>query len=187
MVLLAAAAPRSAAAAPPEPPNPPRREPPVVVALLAGVATALFPLALGAMHTAGESSNAPTDGPRNVGFAVAGAGFALSPFVAHVTLGEWDRAAAFAAAPVASELTICTLLTLQPDTVFHGTVGSRLTFGILFTADVLGAAVGLVDVMMAGERAHPAGKRASGWPLHGVTLAPAVGRGSEGIILGGTL
>ena len=158
-LLLVAAAPRGAEAAPPDPP--------VVLALVAGVATAFFPLALGAMHTAGQNSNAPTDGPRNVGFAVAGAGFALSPLVTHVVLGEWDRAAAFSAVPMASEIAIGTLLTLQPDTVFHGTVGSRTTFALLFTADVLGAAVSLVDVMMAGERAHPGKRRApssTAWP-----------------------
>lgn len=168
LVLLAAVAPRSALAAPPDPLDPPPRpEPPVVVALVAGVATALFPLALGAMHTAGADPNALTDGPRNVGFAVAGVGFALSPLAAHVALGEWDRAAAFAAVPVASEIAMSTLFAARPETVFHGTVGSRTTFALLFTADVLGAALGLVDVMMASERARP-GKRRG--PVRGGSL-----------------
>ncbi len=157
----------------------------MVLALVAGVATALFPLALGAMHTAGENASSPTDGPRDVGFAVAGVGFALSPLVTHAVLGEWERAAAFSAVPVASEIAIATQFTVQPQTVFHGTVGSRTTFALLFSADVLGAAVSLVDVMMVGERA---GKRRARtgtlWPLPRIVLGPGGGRA---LVLGGTL
>lgn len=184
LLLAAVASPRSAAAAPSDPPDPPHRgDPPVTLAIVAGVATAFFPLVLGAMYTA----NAGSDGQRNVGYAVAGAGIALSPLAGHAVLGEWNRAAAFGAVPVASELAICGLVTAEPDAVFHGTVLTRTSFGILYSFDIFGAALGIVDVMMARERWRPDGKRGAGWPLHGVTLAPRFGRANAGVVLGGTL
>jgi hypothetical protein len=184
LLLAAAASPRSAAAAPPDPPDPPRRaDPPIGVAIVAGVATALFPVALGAMYTASAGS----DGQRNVGYVVGGAGLSLSPLAAHAVLGEWERAAAFGAVPVASEIAMCALVTAQPDAVFHGTVLSRTSFGILYSFDVFGAAAGIVDVMVAAERRSPDGKRSAWWPLPHVTLAPSVGRTHAGLVLGGTL
>ena len=173
-----AAPPEAALIAAPLPPAPPRvRPPPIAVALTVGVATALIPLALGTMHTAGAIS----DGSRDVGYAVAGAGFALSPIVAHVALGQWKRAAAFGAVPVATELGIIGLVSAFPDAVFHRSQGSRTAFALLFTADVLGAALGLVDVMLAGERARAAPA------LGGLTLLPTVGRGQAGLVVGGML
>ena len=184
LLLAAAASPRSAAADPPDPPDPPRRaHPPIVVAIVAGVATAFFPIVLGAMYTASAGS----DGQRDVGYVVGSAGLALSPLAAHAVLGEWGRAAAFGAAPVASELALCALVTAQPDAVFHGTTLSRTTFGVLYSIDVFGAALGIVDVMMAAERRLPDAKRGAGWPLPRVTLAPSMGPAHAGLVLGGTL
>jgi hypothetical protein len=181
LLLAAATSTRRAAAAPPEASDPSSSaEARVPLALFSGVAVALVPIALGAIHTAGASA----DGPRNVGYAVAGVGPALSPLVAHAVFGEWGRAAVFGALPVASEIALCAFLTAQPDAVFHGTAGSRTTFGLLFSADIFGAALGLVDVMMAPERARDAAKRTA---LHGVTLAPLAGPGRAGLVLGGTL
>jgi hypothetical protein len=158
---------------------PPRRArraaPNLAVAFVAGAATALIPLALGAAHAA----TAVGDGQRSVGYAVGGAGLALSPIVAHVVLGEWQRAAAFGAAPVASEIAICSIMTAQPDYIFHGTVFSRTVFAVLFSIDVFGAAAGLWDVAMADDPKRPfAGK---------LTIAPTLGQGRFGITAGGTL
>ncbi len=185
-VLLAAlASARSAAAAPPDAPDPQEREPDVTIALVSGVATAMLPIALGAIHTSSEPVK--DYGARNVGFAVAGVGPALAPIVAHAVLGEWKRAAAFGAVPVASEIAISAFLQAYPAGVFNGTVGSRTTFGILYTADLLGAAVGLVDVMMAPERARERRASASRSRGIGLTLVPSVGPGHAGIVLGGAL
>jgi hypothetical protein len=177
-----AAPPEAALAAVPLPPPPPpapapRGAPPIAIALTAGVATALIPLALGTAHTAGAIS----DGSRDVGYVVAGAGFALAPIVAHAALGEWKRAAAFGAVPVASEIAIIGLVSAVPDAVFHRTQGSRTAFALLFSADVFGAALGLVDVMLAGERARAAPV------LHGLTVVPSVGRDHAGLVIGGML
>lgn len=156
---------------------PPDAAPPTALALTAGVATALIPLALGTWHTAGASS----DASRDAGYVVAGAGFALAPVVAHVALGEWKRAAAFGAAPLAAELGIIALVSAFPDAVFHRTVGSRTAFALLFSVDVFGAALGLVDVMLAGDRARAAPS------LGGVTIVPSIGRDHGGILIGGRL
>ena len=156
------------------------RVPPIAIALTAGVATALIPLALGTSHTAA----AVTDPSRDAGYVVAGAGFALAPIVAHAVLGEWKRAAAFGAAPVAVELGVIALVSALPDAVFHRTQGSRTVFALLFSVDVFGAALGLVDVMLAGDRARAA-RAAPSWG--GLTLVPSVGRDHAGIVLGGML
>jgi hypothetical protein len=176
------------AAAPPEGADasgPPAPEPPVALAVVAGVVTAFVPMVIGALHVA----NAPTttDGPRDVGYAVAGVGPALSPIIAHSVLGEWKRAAAFGAPTVASEIAVCAFVAIEPDGVFHGTVGSRTAFGLLFSADVFGAAIGIVDVMMARERWSPRGRRAARAPWRDVSFAPRIGRGQAGFVLGGTL
>ncbi len=120
------------------------------------------------------------DASRNVGFAVAGVGPARAPIVAPAVVRAWSRAAAFSAVPVASEIALCAFLQAQPDAVFHGSIGSRTAFALIYTADILGAAVGIVDVMMAPERAR---RRAAG----GFTLAPTFGHGHAGVVLGGPL
>src|SRR5690242_4296177 len=94
ILLASTIAPGLAAAAPPEvPPLAPRRawRPPVALAILAGAATALIPLAIGSSLAAAGT----TDGAKDVGLGIAGAGIALSPIVAHGVLGEWRRAMAF--------------------------------------------------------------------------------------------
>jgi hypothetical protein len=183
-LLLPALAEGSAAAAETDPPEGPRAEPPIMVALVAGMATAIVPLVLGGLHTA-AAANAVTDGPRNVGYAVGGVGPALAPIVAHAVLGEWGRAAAFGAVPVASEIAVCALVTAVPDGVFHGTTLSRTGFALLYSADLFGAAVGLVDVMLARDRLRARGRKAAG--LSAFTLAPSGGRGHAGLVLGGSL
>ena len=177
-LLASMASPGRSFAAPPD--AAPSAAPPIALAITAGVATALIPLALGASHTAGAVS----DASRDAGYVVAGAGFALAPVVAHVALGEWRRAAAFGAAPLAAELGIIALVSAFPDAVFHRTVGSRTAFALLFSVDVFAAALGLVDVMLAGDRARAARTAPA---LGGVTIVPSIGRDHGGILIGGRL
>lgn len=174
---LAAVAPRMAAASPGEGALP--GDPPVALALATGAATALIPLAIGAAHTA----NAVTYPSRNVGMMVAGAGFALSPIVAHIVLGEWARAAAFGAAPVAAEIGIITLTTVEPSAIFGATKGTRTAFGFMFSVGAFSAALGLVDVALARDRVRDRLPKA----LRGVTLTPTIGPGTAGLFLGGPL
>jgi hypothetical protein len=142
----------------------------------------LLPLILGVTHTADSVS----DPARDAGFAVAGVGCALAPFVSHVVLGEYARGAAFSAVPVAAELGVVALVTARPDAIFHGTQLSRTTFGVLFSFDVFGAALGLIDAAMAPERARALAGGGARRPS-GVTIVPSLGRGHAGILVGGTL
>jgi hypothetical protein len=187
LLLGAALTPRSAAAAEADVAN--EAEPPVTIAVVAGFATAILPIVIGVANNATASTT--TFGPRNVGYAVAGVGPALSPIVAHLVLGEWARAAAFGAVPVAAEVGMCSLMAAEPGSVFSGTVGTRTLFGLLVSADLFGAGVGMVDVMMAKERWRARKKgptaRLAADPLHGLRLAPFGGVGRAGLSLGGVL
>jgi hypothetical protein len=156
----------------------------VEVALVAGALTTLVPIILGVLHTAGQSPEA--DGPRDVGLVVSGVGPALAPVVAHLVLGEYRRAALFGALPVAAEVGIGAYLAAQPGAVFHGTEASRFAFAALYTVDLLGAAVGMVDVMMARERARLERRRGPDVLGH-FTVAPRLGPTQAGIVIGGVL
>lgn len=156
-----------------------------LMAFLTGAVTALIPMAIGATI----ADRGKDDPAKNVGLLVAGAGLALSPFTAHAVAGEWKRGAAFSAVPVATEIAISVLLATRPDAVYHGDKASRTAFGILFTADVFIAALGLVDASFAGDRkreraAHPPAKSAAPRLRY---VAPTAPGGGFGLTLGGTL
>ncbi|APR85123.1 Hypothetical protein A7982_10472 [Minicystis rosea] len=178
LTVFATAAPLQAAAAPPSEPVL-VAEPPVGVALAAGAATALIPLGLGALRTA-DGATRPA---RNAGFLVAGAGLALSPIISHIVVGEYARAAVFGAAPVAAEIAMIALTSVNPDAVFAGTTVTRTTFGVLFSVGVFGAALGLVDVALAGGRARERAAK----PRTGLHVAPLFGGGVTGLSVGGIL
>lgn len=179
--LAVAAAARPAAASPADGPRP--GDPPVAVALATGTATALIPLVLGVMHTASVSTN----GSRNVGLMVAGAGFTLSPLISHIVLGEYARGAAFSAVPLAAEIAMIALVSVNPDAVFAASTGTRTTFGALFSFGIFSATLGLVDVALARDRWRDRARDRLPRPLRGLTLAPMIGREGGGLLLGGTL
>jgi hypothetical protein len=156
-----------------------------LLAFVTGAVTALVPVAIGATI----ADRGKDDAAKNVGLIVAGAGVALSPFTAHAVAGEWKRAAAFSAVPVATEIAVSIFLTARPDAVYHGTKITRTTFGILFTTDVFIAALGLVDASFAADRQR---ERASLPPAKSAGprlryASPTVAGGGFGLTLGGTL
>jgi hypothetical protein len=157
-------------------------DPPVATAVVASMATILVPLVIGVSFVTAQAQIAATDGLRNAGFAVSGVGPALAPIVGHVVLGEWGRAAAFGAPTVAAEIALSAYLAAMPDAAFQGTAGTRLGFGMIYTADLLGAAIGILDVMMVRER-----RRRGPGPLGGVHAIPVLGAGRAGIAVGGAL
>ena len=144
-----------------------------------GMATTLVPLVIGV-----EAYSPPAEGQdrrhgraaQRVGFAVSGVGPALGPIVGHVVLGEWGRAAAFGAPPIAAEVALSAYLAAMPDAAFQGTAGARASaFGLLYSADLFGAAIGVLDVMMAHERA----RRRQAWPGSSRGRARAAERGGR--------
>jgi hypothetical protein len=179
LLLLASASPARAEAPDEKTPT----DPPVAIAVVSGVATTLLPMVLGATYTAAHQ----TDGARNVGVTVSGMGPVLAPIVAHAVLGEWKRAAAFAALPAACEIGIASFLTAQPDAVFHGTVGTRTLFGLLYSFDIFSGALGIVDAMMVRDRARFGAPRGTAGLLGSLVLSPSFGPGRAGLAIGGSL
>jgi hypothetical protein len=161
---------------------PPSVDPPVTTALVASMATILVPVVIGLSFVTAQAQVPATDGLRNAGFAVSGVGPALAPIVGHVVLGEWGRAAAFGAPTVAAEVALSAYLAAMPDAAFQGTAATRLGFGLMYSADLFGAAIGVLDVMMVRERR---GRRPG--PLDGVRVMPMVSAGRAGIVVGGAL
>lgn len=185
LALLALLAPRTAAAEESAPPARDDDDTTGLIAFVTGAVTALVPVAVGATI----ADRGHDDPAKNVGLLVAGAGLALSPFTAHAAAGEWKRAAAFSAIPVASEIAISILLAARPDAVYHGDKYTRTTFGILFSVDVFIAALGVVDASFAGDRAR---ERAAAPPAKSAaprlrSVSPTVAGGGFGLTLGGTL
>jgi hypothetical protein len=187
--LVALAAPPAAAAdaitAPAIAPPAPDDDSTGLLAFITGAATAIVPVAIGATI----ADRGQSDSAKNVGLVVAGAGVALAPFTAHAVAGEWKRAAAFSAVPIATEIAISVLLAARPDAVYHGDKITRTTFGVLFTADVFIAALGLVDASFTGDRRK---ERALATPAKSAAptlryLSPTVAGGGFGLTLGGTL
>ncbi len=156
-----------------------------LLAFVTGAATALVPVAIGATI----ADRGKTDPAKNTGLIVAGAGVALAPFTAHAINGEWKRAAAFSAVPIATEIAISALLAARPDAVYQGDKITRTIFGVLFTTDVFIAALGIVDASFAGDRKR---ERALAVPAKSAAptlryLSPTVAGGGFGLTLGGTL
>lgn len=138
-------------------------------ALGVGFATLAFPVGIGAVRTA----TGTTSGQKNAGFMIAGAGLALAPVSAHVVVGEIGRGVALGIPPAIGEMGIVSLFAANEDAAFHGSETTRTTFGALFTLAIVGAAVGLVDASLAGDR------------LPAVSVTPRAG--GAAISIGGAL
>jgi hypothetical protein len=151
----------------------PIAEPNEGLALMTGAAAAIIPITLGAALM----SSGKTSAEKNLGFAIAGAGFGLAPIVSHAVLGEFRRAALFGALPALSEIGMVAVMASREDAVFHGSTLSRTTFGVLFCVDVVFSMIGLIDAAMAGDRAR--GK--------GFILAPSIAHDRIGLTASGAL
>src|SRR5262252_333971 len=72
---------------------------PKLASILAGVASAILPLAIGGGIAAGAELD--DTARRRAGLDVLAAGFAIAPVVSHLVAREWWRALIFGIAPVA--------------------------------------------------------------------------------------
>jgi hypothetical protein len=163
----ASEAPRPALAAPP-----PGRRPLVAVSLVAGLLTALVPMAVGGSLLANDD-----DDSKHRGIYVMQSGLLLAPFVSHAVAGEWARGALFALPGVAGEAAMVGILTAYPDVSSQGLPQSRIPFAACLGLSLGGAAAGLVDSLLAGER----------WDRRHLRLAPSLGPHQAAILVGGTL
>jgi len=141
-------------------------------ALIVGSLTATLPFLAGATLIATGTDITQ----RNAGTYLAEAGLVLAPLTAHGVMGEWGRGLLHSAWPAVGMGGMTTLLLLRPDVVEGGTLGTQYAYVSIMIFTVFSSAVGVADAMRAKERARAP-----------VRVAPMVGNGRVGIVLGGTL
>ncbi|MDB4971502.1 MAG: hypothetical protein JWN44_7191 [Myxococcales bacterium] len=147
-------------------------EPPSGAALGTGVALGAASLLAGGVLFASSDD----DALRKAAIYVALAGLTIAPAVAHLTAREYKRAAIFAALPLAGFITSAIVLQVDPSVTRLGSAETRTSFGIAMCAGIVGATVGLIDVMGASDR----------WRArHPVVVAPTVVSAGGGLVLGG--
>src|SRR5579859_55751 len=174
-VLFASPARAQQPAAPEAPPSA-ESAPDPVAALLVGGATIFAGFTAGATIIAtGSDLGSPSDAAARqtqIGWWVMEGGFALAPLTAHAVVGEWGRGALFSAVPTLTGLGTIPVFLEQPAAVEHGTLEEQRVMYVLYGVGLVGAVVGVVDAAFAP------GRRA-------VHVAPMVGSGRAGLVLGG--
>ena len=151
---------------------PPARaaDPDPAIALAVGAATLVAGFAVGGtvMATSGESPAA-----NEAGWMALESSFVLAPFVSHAMVGEWGRGALFATVPAATTLGTIPVFLVSPQGVDHGTLPAQRVMWALFCTGLAASLVGVVDT------AFSPGRR--------VQVAPMLGRGEAGLVVGGVL
>jgi hypothetical protein len=141
---------------------------PVVVGLVAGTATQMVSLGVGA----GIMALGKTDSVRAGGALLASTGLTVAPFLAHAIVGEWARGALFTLLPAAAEGVMMTIIGVRPDIVQHGELAQQYVFVASFVSSVVLSSVGVVDAALAGYRAR-------------LRVAPLANANTAGLALGG--
>jgi hypothetical protein len=167
--VLASLTSTAAMAADPETPPPPPK-PDAVLAGIVGSATAFVGFAVGATIMGQTGDNSPV---AMAGWLTMEGGLALAPLTAHAVVGEWGRGLAFSALPMATTLGTIPIFLYNEGAVVHGTLPQQRWMYIFVCTDILASSIGVVDAVFAPKRA-----------LH---IAPMVGRGEYGLVLGGAL
>jgi hypothetical protein len=147
-------------------------EPPTGVAVGTGVGLGAVSLLAGGVLFASTSD----DSLRKAAVYISLAGLTLAPALAHLTVREYKRAAIFSALPLAGFITSAIVMAVDPAVTREGSAETRTSFGIAMCAGIVGATVGLIDVMGATDRYRE---------RHRVLIAPAVVSGGGGAVVGG--
>jgi hypothetical protein len=151
---------------------PARAEPDPGVGVVVGAATVLAGLTVGATVTAtAHGSNVST----NSGWLIMESGFALAPWTAHATQGQWMRGLAFAALPTAAAGGTIGLFDYAPGVVLSGTIVQQRILWGLFCTGLASSVVGVIDVTLARPR------------VGRIALTPVAAPGQVGLELGGAL
>jgi hypothetical protein len=153
------------------------RDPALAVAIGAATIFAGFAVGgtlIGLTAHPNAAEDVPSDTARNIAgwFAIQG-GLALAPLTSHAVTGEWARGAAFAAVPTATTLASIPVFAVNPDVVDHGTLEQQRWLWGFLCGGMAAAAVGVVDAAFAPGRA--------------IRVAPTVGPGTAGLVVGGML
>ena len=160
-------------------------EPPVGWSIAAGLTVALVPLIIGGALSAPEHNtgqpDVSLDARLNAGLYIMQAGLALAPIVSHLIAHEWKRAAIFGAAPTVALIALAVINSAYPDATairVQGNVPTRAAIGSMLLLSFLSSGFGLIDSLLAGERARAPGR---------LSVIPTLGPGSVGLSIGSTL
>jgi hypothetical protein len=154
-------------------------EPDPSVGVVVGAATLVAGFTVGGalMGTTAHATPAgdrPSDTPRNTaGWFTMETGFVLAPLLAHGIEGEWARGGVVAAIPAATLVATIPIFLQTPGAVSQATIPQERWMLGLFCAGMAVSIGGIVDAAFAPGRS-----------LH---LAPSIGPGTAGLVLGGAL
>ena len=139
-----------------------------------GCALALASMAVGG----GISGGSEGERARRTGIEILVGGLALAPTVSHLIAGEWKRAAVFGGASLSLAIFTTVLVEESTAVLDGGEKTSRIPFGIAIAAQVAVSTAGLIDSLMAGERARR---------RQALAVMPLLGSKTLGLSLGGLL
>jgi hypothetical protein len=140
----------------------------------AGCGLALASMAIGG----GLAAASDNDRQRKTGIEILAGGLALAPAVSHLIGGEGRRAAVFGGLSVSLAAVAIGLLEGSHDLLNVGRRIHRVPFGAALAMELLVSTGGLVDSLMAGERARARQR---------VAVFPVVARHALGLSVGGPL
>ncbi|MGH7296503.1 MAG: hypothetical protein ACRELB_16315 [Polyangiaceae bacterium] len=145
-------------------------DPDPALAVAVGAATLVVGFAVGGSIMA-TSGDAPA--PNEAGWMALESSFVLAPFASHAMVGEWGRGALFASVPAATTLGTIPIFLVSPEGVDHGTLPEQRVMWALFCTGLAASMAGVIDTAFSpGRRVH---------------VAPMLGRGEGGLVLGGVL
>lgn len=145
-------------------------DPDPAIAIVVGAATIFAGFAVGGTLLAVKGDNS---GANEAGWLALESGFALAPLTSHAVVGEWGRGAVFAAVPTATTLATVPVFLVDPAAVEHGNLPEQRVMWGLFVGGLATSMAGVVDTLFAPARA--------------VHVAPVVGNGGAGLVVGGAL
>ena len=140
------------------------------LAFALGAASVLAGFVVGGTFIAANQGDAAKT---RAGWFALESGFTVAPLAAHGLVGEWARGAAFAAVPTATTLATIPVFFVNDGAVERGTLPQQRVMWGLFVGGLFASMAGVVDTVFSPARA-----------LH---VAPVVGAGNAGLVLGGAL
>jgi len=150
---------------------PARAEPPdPAIALAVGAATVFAGFAAGGTFIATHPGDPALT---EAGWFVIESGFTVAPLASHAVVDEWGRGAIFAAVPGATTLATIPVFLINENGVEHGTLPQQRVMWGLFCGGLAASMAGVVDSAFAPGRA--------------IHVAPVLGSGGAGLVVGGAL
>jgi len=140
------------------------------LAFAAGAATVFAGFVVGGTFMAANQGSASKT---EAGWFALESGFSVAPLVSHGLVGEWARGAVFASIPTATTLATIPVFLVNGAGVEHGTLPQQRVMWGLFCGGLAASMAGVIDTVFSPGRA-----------LH---VAPVLGAGGAGVVVGGAL